>query len=53
LKWQGNANESMGLLFKEKTYEKLWISNQVPSNVFEIRYAHWLLGSHDLQILSK
>ena len=23
LKWHGNANESMGLLFKDKAYEKL------------------------------
>ena len=37
LKWHGNANESMGLLFKDKAYKKLWMSNQVPSNVFEIK----------------
>ena len=38
LKWQGNANESIGLLFKDKTYEKLWMSNQIPNNVFEIKH---------------
>jgi hypothetical protein len=38
LKWQGNANKSIGLLFKDKTYEKLWMSNQIPNNVFEIKH---------------
>ena len=53
LKWQGNANESMSLLFKDKAYEKLWMSNQVPSNVFEIKHPYWILGSHDLKVFSK
>jgi hypothetical protein len=50
LKWHGNANESMSLLFKDKAYEKLWMSNQVPSNVFEIKHPYWILGSHDLKV---
>jgi hypothetical protein len=55
LKWQGNANESMSLLFKDKAYEKLWMSNQVSSHfyVFETKHLHWLLGSHDLKVFSK
>jgi hypothetical protein len=50
LKWHGNANESMSLLFKDKAYEKLWMSNQIPSNVFEIKHPYWILGSHDLKV---
>jgi hypothetical protein len=55
LKWQGNANESMSLLFKDKVYEKLWMSNQVSSHfyVFETKHLHWLFGSHDLKVFSK
>ena len=50
LKWHGNANETMDLLFKDKAYEKLWTSNQVPSNVFEIRHPYWIFGSHNLKV---
>ena len=55
LKWQGNAKESIGLLFKDKTYEKLRMSNQISSHfyVFENKHLHWLLGSHDLKVFSK
>ena len=51
--WHGNANESMGLLFKDKAYKKLWMSNQVPSNVFEIKHPYWILASHDLKVFSR
>jgi hypothetical protein len=63
LKWQGNANESMGkkdppismFLFKDKGYEELWMSNQIfiYSYVFETKHLHWLFGSHDLKVFSK
>ena len=33
LKWQGNVNESIGWSFKDKAYEKLWMSNQVSSHL--------------------
>ena len=43
----------MGLLFKDKAYKKLWMSNQVPSNVFEIKLPYQILGSHDLKVFSR
>ena len=29
------------------------MSNQVPSNVFEIKHSYWILGSHDLKVFSR
>jgi hypothetical protein len=42
----------MYLLFKDKAYEKPWMLNQVPSNVFEIKHPCWILESHDLKVFS-
>ena len=52
-KWLVQKPLNSIFLFKDKAYEKLWMSNQVPSNVFEIKHPYWILGSHDLKVFSR
>jgi hypothetical protein len=49
----GKKVPKKSFLFKDKAYEKWWMTNQFSNNVFEIEHPHWLLGSHDLKIYSK
>ena len=54
-KWIVQKPLNSMFLFEDKSYEKLWMTNQIHSNahIFENEHPHWLLGSHDLKAFSK
>ena len=53
--WLVQKPQDSTFLFEDKTYQKLWMTNQVSFNahMFENEHPHCLLGSHDLKVFSK
>ena len=51
--WQESAKKSLSILFKDKGYEKWWMTNKISNNFFEIEDPFWICGSHNLKILLK
>jgi hypothetical protein len=53
-KWLVQKPLNSMFLFEDKSYEKLWMTDEISSNahIFENEHPHWLLGSHDLKTFS-